>query len=75
VVVVGHFAREEIFRKSNIDAAIGARQLVIKINSQRLRISDKYGSVYLATMTQPNNYVLEGAASNQVSASLDRNFS
>jgi hypothetical protein len=26
-------------------------------------------------MTQPNNYVLEGGASNQVSASLFRNFS
>jgi hypothetical protein len=31
--------------------------------------------VYLETMTQPNNYVLEGGASNQVLASLVRIFS
>jgi hypothetical protein len=38
-----------------------------------LRISNKYWSV-TATMTQPNNYVLEGEASNQVSAMNRRQF-
>jgi hypothetical protein len=48
-----------------------------RLNSQikimyYLRISNKYGSATncLTIMTQPNNYVLEGGAPNQVNVSL-----
>jgi hypothetical protein len=37
-------------------------------------VSDKYGSNCLETMTQPNDYILEGGASNQVQRIIDQKF-